>query len=188
MEQNTIMKFLEFQKEFKELLLKHNVEISGNCRDDGGMVMDLYDKDLDWHFQSNIIDMNTFMISDEIEGHEYYINIMDKYIINMFPKENRTDYCKNTDTLIFTQNRDKVIQYMDRFDNVVNKRISKDNIDFELSNGREFRWVNPTQNSRGNRCRYAVIDRDLNLFENNERLWIILPICIHATQDTVEII
>jgi hypothetical protein len=111
----------------------------------------------------------------------------DIIIKNMFPKTIDNDYCKDSKVLIFTNNRNKVEEYMGRFDNFSTRRVSKDYIEFETTDGTRYKWIKLTESSRGNKCKYAVIDRDLDIHSEAFQC-VLMPCCLFVSQETLEII
>lgn len=183
------IKLLEFQKEFKELLIKYDLNISGDCNDSGDMVIEFYDKEADWNYQLDMLsdsyDMYENIYSDD---RDISVNLMDSFILSLFPDTNDTDYWKDSRTLIFSHNRDRVVDYMNKFSDFEFKRVGKENVEFKLNNGMTYKWIQPYQGAKGYRCRYAIIDRDLDLFNNHDLRHLIMHVCLYVSKETLEII
>lgn len=90
--------------------------------------------------------------------------------INSLSKDS-CNTCESMDRLIFTNNKEKVIEYSKTFSNLQDSQIFNHGGYFTLENGIRYEWVKFYQ-SRGHACRYAVVDLEII----NESIDIILTV------------
>lgn len=178
-----LLKLLEFQKELKLLLDKYKIELEGTHLGDGNMY--LYFNGMSYIMKDdlNILQEKCNMYDDNW----YYDDIRKDIFLSQFPKKLNTNH-QSSRYLICTNNRTKVLNFMNTFDGFERKIVSKENIEF-ITDGINYKWIKLIENSRGNRCGGLIMDLDL-LTENNKEIidCVLLPTCIFCTKDTVKFI
>lgn len=178
-----LLKLLEFKKELKELITKYEVSIEGAHTGNGDMYL----------YFNGI----SYILSDELNIYQEKCgffedtwimeDIRKDLFLSSFPKTNNYTHQQNK-TLICTNDRDKAIAYMNGLNNIEKCTISKTDVSF-VSDGIYYKWVKLINNSKGNRYDGLVLDLDLLTDENEEMInYVLLPMCIFCTKDTVKFI
>jgi hypothetical protein len=114
------------------------------------------------------------------------MNTIEEYILNCFEenKENNFHYSKIG---VFTNDRNKAEKlftniYHDKRQEIDYYRNSREIQEIRLLEGTLYKWIRPIDNSRGNRCDKAYIDKNLTLDELN---YIVIPICVYCSRENV---
>lgn len=178
---------LKFKDELESLCKKYDCEISGRTGDDGSI-------DVSFPKQNYVIDYwnNIIFYFDENEDLKYPI---DDVIKGLFDDEESKElgglnnikvHCG-----IFTNNsskaEDKLKEIMNNFNNeeIYGLILSSDRKELKLNNGERYIWIRPTDNSRGYRCKKAIIDREISYKELMEH---VAYVCMYCGEEDIEII
>lgn len=187
------IKALEFRDELINLCNKYRCNVSASNRDDGTMILDIYDKNNNWtsYYEMKDTYQNYALYK---ENDDYEIDcIMDDIIKNAFNKDSGEMAGLNNIKVscgILTNDSAKAELKLQELYCKYNKEdveifiMSTDRKELRLNNGERFVWIKLNNGSRGYRCGKIIIDRNIRLEELQE---IILPICYACGRDDVEI-
>ena len=161
-----LMKFLEFRTELIELLDKYSYIMDAN---ECGEIS----------ISNNDNSILYSLVNEELTAFD-----LDNYISTDYILENFSEDCKfnNKDVGVFTNSYWKAIMLFNELSNnpeVKSYKKSKTNLEIIMNDSTRYEWITPKEQSKGNRCSYAYIDRDITL---NELHYIILPICVLYTK------
>lgn len=177
---------LKFKDELESLCKKYDCEISGRTGDDGSI-------DVSFPKQNYVIDYsdNIVFYFDDNENLKYPIDEAIKGLFNGKSRELNGLNNVKVQCGIFTNNaskvEDKLKEIMNNFNNeeIDSLILSSDRKELRLKNGEKYIWIRPTDNSRGYRCKKAIIDREISYKELMEY---VAYVCMYCGEEDVEII
>jgi hypothetical protein len=186
-------KALEFREELIKLCNKYKCEISGSNFDNGDIDLLIYDKSNNTYKQYIMQDYdNKYNLYEEDLDNCCMTSVMSKVILESFNRESREMAGLNNVKVycgIFTNDASKAENKLQELikqntNNVKRVRLLKDYKDVILNDDKRYIWIKANTNSRGYRCKNAIIDRSVTFEELFE---IIQPICIYCGRDNIEV-
>lgn len=173
-------KALEFRNELVDLLNKYKYNLMG--LDDCNMQIVDYKND------------KCFMLKSSYDDYEmldfFNDNIMSKYILERFPESDNWIKPANKNVGIITNNYKKATDLFTQLEQehlgkIVRFINSKERKELILDDNTFYKWVKPSDNSRGHRFRKVYIDKNITLDKLNN---IILPICVYCLREDITVI
>jgi ribosomal protein L31 len=187
------IKALQFREDLIKLCKKYNCELSGSCKDDGNINLEICDKGNGWTSQYEIKDAySNYLVYKEDKNYNK-VCIMDESINNAFDRESSEMAGLNNVKVscgILTMDPEKAeLKLKELYYNfggaLVERFItSKDRKDLLLKNSERYIWIKPDLSSRGYRCGKIILDRNITLEQLYE---IVMPMCYACGRDDVKI-